>query len=125
MNTLKAAPEGGELDPKGLKLLLQPLVENAIYHGIKNTRARGSVRVCVQPAEGGGVLFTVADTGMGIAPGRMAEIKTALSGGAPAGKGYGLFNVNKRLQLYYNLPEGIHIQSNYMKGTEISFVLPV
>ena len=97
-----------------LKIVLQPLVENAIYHGIKRRRGRG------------GMYFAVEDNGMGMTPERLAEVRTSLQNGAPLdpdGKGgYGLRNVEQRLRLYYGC--GLTIESEYRHGTRISFTVP-
>lgn len=106
-----------------LKLVIQPLVENALYHGVKNTRGRGKITVSVRE-HGDGVLFTVRDTGLGMTPEALAELRRGLAGGESAGKGYGLFNVNRRLQLYYDMRDGVRIESEYRGGTSVSFVLP-
>ena len=110
-------------DKKILKLLLQPLVENSLYHGIKNTRERGKITVGVH-REGGKIRFTVADNGIGMKPERLEELKRDVYGGNSE-KGYGLFNVNRRLKLYYDLTEGVEIKSEYKKGTEVSFLLEI
>ena len=108
-------------DVKILKLLLQPLVENSLYHGIKNTRERGKITVTVKK-ENGKIRFTVADTGLGMTPEKLSALKNDLNSGN-AESGYGLFNVNRRLKLYYGLQEGIEIKAEYKKGTEVSFAL--
>jgi len=108
-------------DEKILKLLLQPLVENALYHGIKYTRDRGKITVSIKK-EGEMLRFSVADTGIGMTPETLEAVKHHLHLGTGE-QGYGLFNVNRRLKLYYGLPEGIEIKSEYKKGTEVSFTL--
>lgn len=108
-----------------LKLLLQPLVENAIYHGIKHRRGRGKVTVAAEETRGG-LLFTVRDSGIGIAPERLSEIQASINGlASPAQEevGFGLYNVNKRIQLYYGQPEGLQITSD-AEGTCVSFRMP-
>jgi len=119
-------------DTKILKLLLQPLVENALYHGIKNTRDRGKIVVSVEKESGkteGGkdeekLRFTVADTGIGMTEETLKELIHDINHGKGE-KGYGLYNVNRRLKLYYDVSEGIEIKSEYKKGTTVSFVLDV
>ena len=106
-----------------LKLLLQPLVENSLYHGIKSTRGRGKITVSVKK-EGEKIRFTVADNGIGMTEEELRELKHNINYGTGE-KGYGLFNVNRRLKRYYNLPEGIEIRSEYKKGTEVSFALDI
>ncbi|NLI20951.1 MAG: sensor histidine kinase [Clostridiales bacterium] len=108
-----------------LKLLLQPLVENAIYHGIKHRRGRGFIRVKGWEQEGRMVLV-VQDNGAGMTAERLAQVRESLSTEAPTEgeRGcYGLFNVNKRIQLYYNQPEGVRIESGE-NGTSVSLCVP-
>jgi len=108
-------------DKKILKLLLQPLVENALYHGIKNTRERGKITVSVKN-EGEKLRFTVADSGIGMTRDTLDELIYYTNHGYTE-KGYGLYNVNRRLKLFYGLSEGIEITSEYKKGTTVSFAL--
>ena len=104
-----------------LKLMLQPLVENALYHGIKNTRGRGKITVAIKK-EGEKLKFSVTDTGIGMKPKTLKELNHEINHGRGE-KGYGLYNVNRRLKLYYESSEGIEIKSEYKKGTEVSFLL--
>jgi two-component system sensor histidine kinase YesM len=108
-------------EKKILKLMLQPLVENALYHGIKHIRKRGRITVNIKN-EGNKLRFTVTDNGIGMSKETLAKLKYDINHGSGE-KGYGLFNVNRRLKLYYGLNEGIEIKSKYKKGTEVSFVL--
>lgn len=108
-----------------LKIVLQPLVENAIYHGIKRRRGRGQITVTGR-RQAGGMYFAVEDNGMGMTSERLAEVRASLQNGAPLdpdGKGgYGLRNVEQRLRLYYGC--GLTIESEYRHGTRISFTVP-
>lgn len=106
------------------KLLLQPLVENAIYHGIKHRRGRGMVEVsgC---EEGDQLVLRVRDNGAGMTQERLAQIEQSLHGDGGDMVGYGLFNVNKRVQLYYNQPQGIQIESREAEGTCVSIRVPI
>ena len=106
---------------KILKLLLQPIVENALYHGIKNTRERGKIIVGIKK-DGEKLRFSVLDNGIGMKKDTLNTLLQDINHGKGE-KGYGLYNVNKRLKLYYNLTEGIEIRSEYKKGTEVSFTL--
>ncbi len=108
-----------------LKLLLQPLVENAIYHGIKHRRGRGLIRVTGREQEGR-MLLTVQDNGAGMTAERLRQVLDSLECDAPADGEhgcYGLFNVNKRIQLYYSQPEGVRIESDET-GTTVSLCVP-
>lgn len=115
---------------KMIKLVLQPLVENAIYHGLKNKRGRG--HLCVKAAyldeKHEYVKFTVEDDGAGFTPERLAEVEKELESGIDSEQltsVYGLYNVNKKLKLYYGeKTRGLVIESEFKKGTSISFVIP-
>ena len=110
-----------------LKLLLQPLVENALYHGIKIKRGGGIIRVSGKE-EDGYLVFSVKDTGCGMSPEQLEELNARMKKEQPTvseggGGGFGLVNVNMRIRLYYNEPEGLKITSG-SEGTEVSFRVP-
>jgi two-component system sensor histidine kinase YesM len=109
-----------------LKLVIQPLVENAIYHGIKNRRGKGLVEVEGRQ-EGDSIRFTVRDNGVGMPEEQLVEIRSCLTNSIPMKKenaGYGLYNVNKRLQICYSPPRGLTIESGE-NGTTVSFTVPL
>ena len=107
-----------------LKLLLQPLVENAIYHGIKAKRTRGLIKVSGELFSDHTMRFCVEDNGIGMQPQRLQAVLEGLAKAEPnARSGFGLYNVNKRLNLYY--ASGLQIESSYQKGTKISFTIPL
>ena len=109
-----------------LKLLLQPLVENALYHGIKIKRGGGTIKVSGRE-ENGYLLFSVKDTGCGMTPAQLEELNERIKKENPSvsegGGGFGLVNVNMRIRLYYNEPEGLKITSG-PDGTEVCFRVP-
>lgn len=107
-----------------LKLLLQPLVENAIYHGVKHRRGRGLIRVSAA-AEAGELVLRVQDNGAGMTPERLAQVRAGLRSDSGQSTGYGLFNVNKRIQLYYNLSQGLEIESDEMRGSTVTIRVPI
>ena len=114
-----------------LKLLLQPLVENALYHGIKNKRGGGKILVKVR-LQNRIMTFTVADTGKGMSPGQLkaleeslqTEIPTSQAAKEPGHTGFGMRNVDMRIRLYYKKQTGLLIQSG-PEGTEVSFSIPI
>lgn len=119
------------LNYKMLKLTLQPLVENAIYHGIKNKRGRGHLSVFANYADDSSdkIRFTVIDDGAGFTEERLHEVKKELQSSSTDSEKltsvYGLYNVNKKLKLYYgDKTNGLEIESIYGKGSSISFVIP-
>ena len=123
-------PEGLE-DVYMLKLLLQPLVENALYHGIKNKRGGGRILVKVK-LQNRIMTFTVADTGRGMTPEQLkeleeslrAEVPTSQAAQEPGHSGFGMRNVDMRIRLYYKKQTGLLIQSG-PEGTEVSFSIPI
>ncbi|MBQ0000855.1 MAG: sensor histidine kinase [Clostridiales bacterium] len=110
-----------------LKLTLQPLVENAIYHGIKNKRGGGHVRITGEK-EGEDLIFRVWDNGPGIDEERLSHIRQFLAGEKKelegTSSGFGLYNVNQRIQLNYGPSYGISIKSVYKEWTEVSVRIP-
>ena len=114
-----------------LKLLLQPLVENALYHGIKNKRGGGTISVRVK-RQNRILTFTVADTGRGMTPEQLKELESALRTEQPSAQaaqepghsGFGMRNVDMRIRLYYKKQTGLLIQSG-PEGTEVSFSIPI
>jgi two-component system sensor histidine kinase YesM len=109
-----------------LKLLLQPLVENAIYHGIKIKRGGGLIKVTGR-LQDGFLIFSVEDTGLGMTPDQLKDLNERMKKGQPSvsegSGGFGLVNVNLRIRLYYNQEEGLMIESN-SDGTKVSFRVP-
>ena len=117
---------------KMIKLILQPLVENAIYHGIKNKRGRGELKVSVHYTDETNsiIQFTVEDNGAGFTEERLGQVRNELRTGSQNSEKlssvYGLYNVNKKLKLYYgDHTEGLIIESESGKGSKISFRIPV
>jgi two-component system sensor histidine kinase YesM len=110
-----------------LKLVLQPLVENALYHGIKNKRGGGTISVRARRKGMDEVLLGVEDNGIGFTPEKLAKLRAELeadSGDFKLESGFGLGNVNKRIRLYYGKPYGLSIQSEYTSGTCVTLVIP-
>jgi two-component system sensor histidine kinase YesM len=108
-----------------LKLLLQPLVENAIYHGIKHKRGRGMIAVKAWK-EGESSYFCVEDTGIGIKEERLEELRSMLADADSLPDiGFGIYNVHRRIRLYYEGSDGLSIESTYGEGTKVSFKLLV
>ena len=110
-----------------LKLILQPLVENALYHGIKNKRQGGTISVRARRKGENEVLLEVEDDGIGFTPQKLARLLAELdddAGDIKMESGYGIGNVNNRIQLYYGKQYGLSIQSEYSTGTCVTLVIP-
>ncbi len=109
-----------------LKLLLQPLVENALYHGLKLKRGGGSIKVAARKQDDW-LLFSVRDTGIGMTEEQIENLKERMKKGqlsvSEKAGGFGVVNVNLRIRLYYNQSEGLNIVSD-KSGTEFSFRVP-
>ncbi len=107
---------------KVIKLTLQPLIENAIYHGIKQKRGKGLLVVNGR-RYGPELLLEVWDSGAGMSEPQLEQVREALSGSG-RGRGYGLSNVHRRLQLHYGEEYGLEIESKLGEGTRVRVKLP-
>ncbi len=110
-----------------LKLILQPLVENALYHGIKNKRSGGTIIVRARQKNEHEVLLEVEDDGIGFTPDKLAQLQAELdddSGEMILESGFAIGNVNKRIRLYYGKQYGLSIRSEYSIGTCATLVIP-
>ncbi|WP_127550149.1 sensor histidine kinase [Paenibacillus amylolyticus] len=116
-----------------LKLLLQPLIENAIYHGIKGRRGPGHIRVEAR-LEHNRLLLTVQDNGAGMSNERLAEMQqlleaplASLEASSPGitGKSYGMLNVQARLRLSFGDEYGIELDSQEGEGTSVTIIHPL
>ncbi|MCR5557094.1 MAG: sensor histidine kinase [Butyrivibrio sp.] len=106
------------------KITIQPIVENALYHGIKNVRGGGTITVTGRD-EGETMLIQVKDNGKGMKPERLKEITKGLTGEKLENTAiYGLYNVNERIRLSFGEEYGISIESEYEKGSCVSIRLP-
>ena len=105
-----------------LKMLLQPLVENALYHGIKNKRGGGCI-VLRGYEDRNGLVFAVEDDGIGMDEAELAAVRAKLTLEpeeelAPIGSGgFGLHNVVQRIQMYYGDQAEILVESEKNIGT--------
>ena len=109
-----------------LKLTLQPVVENALYHGIKSKRGMGHIAVKGRRL-GNLLLLTVEDDGMGMTEERLEAVRRGLSKETDSGDGdgFGLYNIQQRIKLYYGQEYGMEIDSQYGKGTRVEITIPV
>lgn len=103
---------------KVLKLVLQPMVENAIYHGLKNKLGKGNIHISVTE-EDNIILLKVKDNGIGIKPEDLANIYKVDSK-----KGVGVRNVNERIKLYFGDEYGLFFESEVDLGTSVTIKLP-
>lgn len=113
--------DAGILQNKILKIILQPLVENAIYHGIKNKAEVGTVKIKGRKTEDK-ILLQVVDNGTGMTP---KEIETIFNRKESSGSGVGVRNVNERIKLYFGDEYGLSFESEIDRGTIANLWLPV
>lgn len=107
------------------KLLLQPLVENALYHGVK--KKRGKSRICVWGyQEGSCLVFKVEDNGKGMSPETLKMLRENIETPIEqrGSDSFGLANVNQRIKYYYGEEYGLEIESEENVGTEATIMIP-
>ncbi|WP_342757962.1 sensor histidine kinase [Kineothrix sedimenti] len=110
-----------------LKLTLQPLVENALYHGIKNKRGKGEIEVNGK-IEDNLLIFTVKDDGIGMMPEQIHTLYETIEkehSDSEDTAGFGLANVNERIRLNYGKEYGLTFRSVYGEGTVVSVTIPI
>lgn len=105
-------------------MILQPLVENSIIHGLKNRRSGATVRVAVI-CEGGLVRITISDNGCGISRERMRELEEQDESAAAGRPSIGLANVRSRLHLAYGDAGVLSLDSAPGKGTKVTIRIPI
>lgn len=119
---IEAEPE--VLSLASLKLMLQPLVENAIYHGMEFMDGDGEIVVKAWRQEGN-LRFTIADNGLGMTTEQAAGLLTGRThGSSRRGSGIGVKNVNERIRLYFGEEYGLVIWSEPDEGTKVEICLP-
>ena len=111
-----------------LPLLIQPLVENAITHGIEPTGENGRLILHIErPAAGRGDILRISifDNGAGMDRETLSEVLTQMeSPGRRDGHGIGLYNINNRIRLFYKTDRGLTIKSRPGLGTLVSLTIP-
>ena len=117
------------LDVLVLKLITQPIVENAIYHGIKEKRGKGEININFRKVVDE-IIITVEDNGAGISEEKLQNINSMLETGnsfyidSENGSGYGISNVNTRIKLSYGSSYGLRYYSKLGEFTMVEIRLP-
>jgi len=104
------------------KLTLQPLVENALYHGIKNRRRKGFIRLTGREVNGR-IILEVADEGRGMTEERLEEVRASLTEGT--NEGFGLRTVHQRIQILFGPEYGLSLESTLDVGTKVIVTIPM
>jgi two-component system sensor histidine kinase YesM len=110
-----------------LKLMLQPLVENAIYHGVKERRGRGLIQVEALRRDGMLVL-RVIDNGVGMSTAKLEEVRALLAASRTHGEGwtgFGVHNVQERIQLSFGTRYGLRFESEPDRVTMVEILHPL
>lgn len=108
---------GEELESlQTLKLILQPIVENAIYHGIEPSADQGLIVIRAERMDGK-LLLQVLDNGVGMSADKTARLLSEAAG-------IGLRNVHERIRLHFGDDYGVQIESELEEGTTVSLWLP-
>ena len=124
--TIQATPEAQEMST--IKLVVQPIVENAIYHSMDFMDGDGLIEIRAGVAEGR-LTITVADNGLGMTPDVVERLLTTgpesnRPGSTKKGSGIGLKNVQERIRLYFGPEYGVTIDSEPDEGTTVTLHLP-
>ncbi|GIP20634.1 sensor histidine kinase [Paenibacillus sp. J22TS3] len=112
-----------------LKMTLQPLVENALYHGIKNKRGKGMIRISGSFISSDAIRIFIHDNGAGMSQERLKELKANLDQKVEdelkQDGGFGFNNVHQRLRLYHGELYGLQLESELGVGTTVIVNIPI
>jgi two-component system sensor histidine kinase YesM len=115
-----------------VKLILQPLVENALFHGLEGKTGRWIIHIHATVDEENQLLIKVMDNGIGMSEERLMRMQLDFDNmnkssaeTAGLGQGIGLVNIHKRIQIYYGKPYGLSIKSWRDRGTVVTVSVPL
>ena len=110
------------MDYATMRLILQPVIENAIHHGARQSTG-GTTYIKIRISRFRGMIkVRILNTGAGMTPPQLAQVRSTLELDFAPAKGMGLFNINKRLQLQYGTQ--LSIRSRPAHGTVVAFSFP-
>ncbi len=107
------------------KLMLQPLAENALLHGVRNKRGGGHIYI-TGTKDNDRIIFQVKDDGRGMKPEELEKLKQGIENNkleTTDNSGFGIVNVNQRIQNYYGKEFGISFESEFGKGTTVTIII--
>ncbi|MBB3107989.1 two-component system sensor histidine kinase YesM [Paenibacillus phyllosphaerae] len=111
------------LDYRMPKMILQPIIENAIFHGLAGLEEEGSIRIRIQ-ARGGDIAIEVHDNGVGMDQETVQSLMENRPDAGAGTKGIGLHNVKRRVQLHFGHPYGVLVESKPNEGAMFTILLP-
>lgn len=110
------------MDYKILKLLLQPIVENAVHHGLRNKEGKGLLSIKGY-RDGESLIFEIKDNGIGMTADKINEVLN--NNVKNTHGGFGIYSCKQRLSIYYNTENPLRIDSRLNEGTEVTVEIPV
>ena len=114
------------------RLILQPIVENAIQHGLENIREGGLITIDVEETDD--LIIMISDNGRGMTLQELDELNGRIlaekaekkeSPSSEKHKGIALANVQKRIELFFGVPYGLHVYSSIGQGTDVEITQPI
>jgi two-component system sensor histidine kinase YesM len=133
MGRIQISVEADEclLKVKTLKMLLQPIVENAVFHGVEKKMGGGIVQIRVEPLQRSKIQYLIQDNGYGMDESqlqvllrRLGQPDKSVSSDKEDGIGIGLSNINRRIKLFYGDEAEMTIQSTLHQGTTVCVIVP-
>ena len=117
---------------KTIKMILQPIVENAIYHGIERKKCKGLLIIQGDIIDNRNIQFIISDNGKGMNPQELGDLLRRINSYNEDSnsqikdkRGIGLININKRVKLFFGNEYGINVYSCENEGTQVWLKMPV
>ncbi|WP_198543921.1 sensor histidine kinase [Petroclostridium xylanilyticum] len=111
------------------KLILQPIVENAIIHGLNKKEGNGFIKIIVKKRDDRTIAYEITDNGIGMKPEELEELNVKINDpllqSTAGNHGYAIRNVNQRIKLCYGDGYGITYKSKYNVGTKVTVTIPI
>ncbi len=114
-----------------LRMILQPIVENAVYHGMEQRNGKGRLVIESRISEEEQFILTVQNSGKAIPQTQLETLRKTILDYEHMGlystekSGIGLSNINKRIKIQFGDQYGLHIESEESIGTKVTLILPV
>ncbi|WP_455620186.1 histidine kinase [Eisenbergiella sp.] len=111
------------MDCRIVKFILQPIIENALSHGIEPKLGKGVITI-IGGIKEQKIEFRIIDNGIGMTPEQLVQINNDLADRRESSRGIGLINVDMRLKLHYGEQYGIVVESHFGEGTQVTVRMP-